>query len=152
MTEKNLELGQMLFGNPTQEYPVPREKWIENPYYELCFEILKIQHPYEINDNGSPKSEVELKWEAEEKEKYHSQFYGSTDVYDFSNDFFTIRSYYWGEDEEEMDKPNFEVPSENFRLSWYKYPFRGSYSSEKLNPKRWNDLIQKCIKSLEENK
>jgi hypothetical protein len=133
-TEKNLELGQMLFGNPTQEYPVPREKWIENPYYEL------------------PKSEVELKWEAEEKEKYHSQFYGSTDVYDFSNDFFTIRSYYWGEDEEEMDKPNFEVPSENFSLTWYKYPFRSSYSSEKLTPKRWNDLIQKCIKSLEETK
>ena len=26
----------------------------------------------------------------------------------------------------------------------------GSYSSEKLTPKRWNDLIQKCIKSLEE--
>jgi hypothetical protein len=148
-----LELGQMLFGNPTQEYPVPREKWIENPYYELCFEILKIQHPYEINDNGSPKSEVELKWEAEEKEKYHSQFYGSTDVYDFSNDFFTMRSYCWDyEDEEEASKPNFEVPSENFSLTWYKYPFRSSYSSEKLNPKRWNDLIQKCIKSLEETK
>ena len=153
MTEKNLELGQMLFGNPTQEYPVPREKWIENPYYELCFEILKIQHPYEINDNGSPKSEVELKWEAEEKEKYHSQFYGSTDVYDFSNDFFTMRSYCWDyEDEEEASKPNFEVPSENFSLTWYKYPFRSSYSSEKLNHKRWNDLIQKCIKSLEKLK
>jgi hypothetical protein len=53
-------------------------------------------------------------------------------------------------DEEEMEKPNFEVPSENFSLTWYKYPFRGSYSSEKLTPKRWNDLIQKCIKSLEE--
>ena len=147
---KELELGQMLFGNSTEEYSVPREKWIENPYYKLCFEILKIQHPYEIDDNGSPKSEVELKWEVEEKEKYHSQFYGSTDVYDFSNDFFIIRPYYWGEDEEEMDKPNFEVPSENFRLSWYKYPFRSSYASEKLTPKRWNDLVQKCIKSLEE--
>ena len=133
---------------PTQKYPVPREGWIENPYYELCFEILKIQYPYEIDDNGSSKSEEELKWEAEEKEKYHSQFYGSTDVWGFSNNFFTIRSYYWGEDEEEMDKPNFEVPSENFSLTWYKYPFRGSYSSEKLTPKRWNEIIQKCIRSM----
>jgi hypothetical protein len=49
-----------------------------------------------------------------------------------------------------MDKPNFEIPSENFRLTWYKYPFRSSYASEKLTPKRWNDLVQKCIKSLEE--
>ena len=28
--------------------------------------------------------------------------------------------------------------------------FRSSYAREKLTPKRWNDLIQKCIKSLEE--
>ena len=144
-----LELGQMLFGNATEEYSVPREKWIETPYYNLCFEISKIQHPYVVNDNFS-KSEEELKWEEEEREKYYSQFYESTEVQNFTNDFFIIRSYYWGDDEEEMDKPNFEIPSENFKLTWYKYPFRSSYSSEKLTPKRWNDLIQKCIKSLEE--
>ncbi len=70
---------------------------------------------------------------------------------DFSNDFFTIRSYYWGDDEDEMLEPNFEIPSEDFNLDWYKYPFRNSYASEELTPKRWNDLIQKCIKSLEED-
>lgn len=67
---------------------------------------------------------------------------------EFSNDFFTIRPYYWGEDEDEICKPNFEIPSENFELDWYKYPFRNSYSNEKLTPSRWNDLIQKCIASL----
>ena len=118
---KDLELGQMLFGNPTQEYPVPREKWMSGPFQILIDTIT--EKTGDKNFIYSP---------------------------DFSNDFFTIRSYYWwGEDEEEMDKPNFEVPSENFSLTWYKYPFRGSYSSEKLNPKRWNDLIQKCIKSVE---
>lgn len=120
---KNLELGQMLFGNPTEEYPVPREKWMKGP-----FEILMDAIAEKTGD----------------KDFIYSP--------DFSNDFFTIRSYYWGDDEEEMDKPNFEVPSEKFSLTWYKYPFRSSYSSEKLTPKRWNDLIQKCIKSLEENK
>ena len=78
------------------------------------------------------------------------QFYVSTEFQNFTNDFFIIRSYYWGDDEEEMDKPNFEIPSENFKLTWYKYPFRSSYSSEELTPKRWNDLIQKCIESLKE--
>jgi len=101
---KDLELGQMLFGNPTQEYPVPREDWVRGPFEILCFHILTIQQPYKTD--GSPKSQEELYWEEEQKEKYYSQFYGSTDVYDFSNDFFTIRSYYWGDDEDEMEKPN----------------------------------------------
>ena len=121
---KDLELGQMLFGNPTQEYPVPREKWMSGP-----FEILMDAIAEKTGDKNFIYSP------------------------DFSNDFFTMRSYCWDyEDEEEAIKPNFEVPSENFSLTWYKYPFRGSYSSEKLNPKRWNEIIQKCIKSLEETK
>jgi hypothetical protein len=121
---KDLELGQMLFGNPTQEYPVPREEWMSGP-----FEILMDAIAEKTGDKNFIYSP------------------------DFSNDFFTMRSYCWDyEDEEEASKPNFEVPSENFSLTWYKYPFRSSYSSEKLNHKRWNDLIQKCIKSLEENK
>jgi hypothetical protein len=122
--QKDLELGQMLFGPPiSYNNLVPRENWVEGPFSILVDAI---------------------------KEKTGDKNFGW--VYDFSNDFFTMRSYCWDcDDEEEMDKPNFEVPSENFSLSWYKYPFRGSYSSEKLNPKRWNDLIQKCIKSLEDN-
>lgn len=120
---KDLELGQMLFGNPTEEYPVPREKWVEGPF-NILVDLIKEK----TGDNN-------FGW-----------------VYDFSNDCFTMRSYCWNfEDEEEAEKPNFEIPSENFKLTWYKYPFRGSYSSEKLNPKRWNDLVQKCIKSLDEN-
>ena len=118
---KDLELGQMLFGNPTEEFPVPRQSWMSGPFQILMDAIT---------------------------EKTGEKDYGYTP--NFSNDFFTIRSYYWGDDEDEMEKPNFEIPSENFSLTWYKYPFRGSYSSEKLTPKRWNDLIQKCIKSLEE--
>ena len=26
-----MEMGQMLFGNPTEEYPVPLEKWTNGP-------------------------------------------------------------------------------------------------------------------------
>lgn len=118
----NVELGQILFGNPTQEYLVPREKWVQGPFEVLMNAIL-------------------------EKTGDKNFIYAPN----FSNDFFTIRSYYWGDDEDEMNKPNFEVPSENFKLSWYKYPFRGSYSSEKLNSVRWNFIVQKCIQSLEDS-
>jgi hypothetical protein len=87
------EIGQMLFGNPTEEYSVPREKWMGGPFQILIDAIT---------------------------EKTGEKDYGYTPH--FSNDFFTIRPYYWGDDEDE----------------------------KKLTPKRWNDLIQKCIKSLEE--
>jgi hypothetical protein len=119
---KELELGQMLFGNSTEEYSVPREKWMGGPFQILIDAI---------------------------NEKTGEKDYGYAPH--FSNDFFIIRPYYWGDEEdEEAIKPNFEIPSENFRLTWYKYPFRSSYASEKLTPKRWNSIIQKCIKSLEE--
>jgi hypothetical protein len=113
------ELGQMIFGNPTQEYKVPRESWMNGPFQILIDAIT---------------------------EKTGEKDYGYTPH--FSNDFFIMRPYYWGDEEEEMELPNFEVPSENFKLTWYKYPFRSSYASEKLTPKRWNEIIQKCIESL----
>lgn len=143
---KNLEFGQMVFGNPIQKYLVLCDEWVTGPFEILCFNIHIIKHPYKVGD--MPKSQEELEWQKEQQKEYYSQFYGLTQVGDFSNDFFTIRNYYWGDDEDEMKKPNFEIPSENFYLTWYNYPFRGSYASEKLNPKRWNDLIQKCIGSL----
>ncbi len=109
-----LELGQILFGgNLTEEYRVPREKWMGGPFQILIDAIT---------------------------EKTGEKDYGYTPH--FSNDFFTMRPYYWGDEEDEMELPNFEIPSENFRLTWYKYPFRSSYASEKLTPKRWNDLFK----------
>ena len=100
---------------------VPRESWVEGPFSILIDAIVK---------------------------KTGVKNFGYTP--DFFNDFFTIRSYYWGDDEEEINKPNFEVPSEKFELEWYKYPFRSSYANVEITPQMWNELIQKCLKSLEE--
>lgn len=116
-----IELGQMLFGNPTEEYSVPRKSWMNGPFKILIDAIRK---------------------------KLGEKDYG--DILPFSNNFFIIRPYYWGDEEDEMKLPNFEIPSKNFRLYWYKYPFRSSTANEKLTPNSWNDLIQKCIRSLEE--
>ena len=56
---KDIQRNSSIRWNFAKKYSVPREKWIETPYYNLCFEILKIQHPYVVNDNF-PKSEEEL--------------------------------------------------------------------------------------------
>lgn len=113
----------MLFGNLTETHEVPREDWVNGPFRILLEAI-------------------------EEKTGEQCEFVPGYPSH-FSNGYFTIRPYCWDfEDENEAQKPNFEIPAENFRLTWYKYPFRGSYSSEKLSPKRWNFLIQSCILSL----
>lgn len=46
-------------------------------------------------------------------------------------------------------KPNFTFKPTGFELSWYKYPFRDSYSSEKLTAKKLVDMMEVCLKSLE---
>lgn len=41
----------------------------------------------------------------------------------YSNDVFTVRAYYWGDDCGEALKPNFEY--KDFRVYWYKHSNRG---------------------------
>lgn len=41
----------------------------------------------------------------------------------YSNDTFTVRSYYWGDDEEKALLPNFEY--KDFYVFWYKHCDRG---------------------------
>lgn len=41
----------------------------------------------------------------------------------YSNDVFTVRAYYWGDDEEYMHLPNFEY--NGLKCYWYKYATRG---------------------------
>lgn len=57
--------------------------------------------------------------------KYHqemsSPFDNTGNVY--SNDVFTVRAYYWGDDWSEALKPNFRY--KDFRVYWYKHSNRG---------------------------
>lgn len=42
---------------------------------------------------------------------------------------FVVRPYYWGDDEEEAEKPNFECKELGLEIKWYKYPLRDAYSN-----------------------
>jgi hypothetical protein len=42
---------------------------------------------------------------------------------EYSNDTFTVRAYYWGEDDDLIKLPNFKY--KDFECSWYKHSMRG---------------------------
>lgn len=49
------------------------------------------------------------------------------------DDLFIIRPYWWGdEDAPEAELPNFEVPSANLSIQWYKYALRDSYANREF--------------------
>lgn len=67
------------------------------------------------------------------------------------NETFTLRPYYWGDDEEVIHLPNFVYKPDNLYISWYKYPFRGAFSSAPINEAYLKKIIRHCIISLGTN-
>lgn len=61
-----------------------------------------------------------LYWNKYQKEM-NSPFDNTGETY--SNNTFTVRAYYWGDNEEEASQPNFEY--KDFCVYWYKHNNRG---------------------------
>jgi len=45
-------------------------------------------------------------------------------------------------------KPNFHYKPTDFQIQWYKYPFRDSYTNQKITLKAFSTIIDACIDSL----
>jgi hypothetical protein len=69
---------------------------------------------------------------------------------EYSNDTFTVRAYYWGDDDERYNMPNFEY--KDLKVYWYKYLGRGmrAVADEKLTADYIETMIKECIKSIYE--
>jgi hypothetical protein len=70
------------------------------------------------------------------------------EFYGFDNEMFTIRPYYWGEDEAIKELPNFLYKPTGFEIEWYKYAFRASYMNQDLSKEQILDIFKECIKSI----
>lgn len=83
-----------------------------------------------------------------------SDFYGHTDFCQndrggFENEIFSINPYWWGEDnEKEENKANFIYKPTDFKIKWYKYPFRDSYMNQNLNIEQIKSIWRKCHESV----
>ena len=117
-----MELGNLLFGNSRGQFKLPDRDIVSSD------EWANLKEKVNINFYGIPNDE--------------SDFYG------FDNDAFTIRPYYWGEDGNMAELPNFLYKPTGFKIHWYKYPFRDSYMNQDLNREEILKIFDKCIHSI----
>lgn len=125
----SMELGNMAFGNSRGAEPVDRDLqyqfvgWMEKLGFD-CYGI---------------RQEQGADWA-------------------FENEVFRIQPYYWGDCEcKHMNacdctasKPNFQFKPTGFRLDWYKYALRDSYSSEPLTKELIDQMFSECERSMRE--
>lgn len=115
------EIGQAFFGNKWNEYTCP--EYVEALIDYLLREIDRVYH------NGHQKwredSPGELKW-------------GKLET----------KSYYWGEDENESNKPNFKHGETEIR--WYKHPGRGMSVNVDWKPTQWVNWFNKVMLTISE--
>ena len=116
-----MELGNAIFGNSRGEFEVPRKE----------FEDIFIPFMEEIG--------VGLRGYDKDPDATYATF---------DNEVFTIRPYYWGDEEEIMSLPNFVYKPTNFQIQWYKYPLRDSYMNQNISIEEFKEVIDICRKSI----
>ena len=123
--EHEMEIGNLLFGDSRGWYPVDRGK-----YQDLFSEFLTTADFNEYGFyNGSDKNHITARGGDE-------------------NDTFVINPYYWGDHDEEAEKPNFIYKPTGFKIKWYKYPLRDSYSNQCMDEDTFEDIINHCLESV----
>lgn len=116
-----MELGNIIFGNSRGEFEVPRKE----------FEDILIPFMVEIGIGYTG---------------YEGDYIETNATFD--NEVFTIRPYYWGDDDSIANLPNFVYKPTNFQIQWYKYPLRDSYMNQNITVKEFKEIIEKCKKSV----
>lgn len=127
-----MELGNLLFGNLRGTFEVPRGINEGDFVWQETF----IGFMNEIGLDGYGYIENG------ELEKYE------TDRGGFENDTFIINPYYWGEDENIKEEPNFVFKPTGLTISWYKYPLRDSYSNKEITFEELKDILKRCKESV----
>lgn len=120
---ETIEIGNLLWGHSREQYSVPRK------YQEYFGDMLE-----------------ELGFD-----RYGLPLF--TEDRTFQNDVFAVRPYWWGDDDSpEAELPNFEYYPMHFKLHWYKYPLRDSYSNLPVQKEMLEEIFEGCKKSLRKEK
>lgn len=125
-----MELGNFVFGNSRGKYPIDRENI--QPIFERFCELAKIDCYGYVYDSKSPAVKYEV-------------FNDPTNI-TIKSPTFTIRRYYWGEDENVANLPNFICGG--IEICWYKYMLRDAYSNVELTPDIVKEMLNRCLVSL----
>lgn len=65
----------------------------------------------------------------------------------WSNGTFSVRAYYWGDDEAELAAPNFKCG--DIEVRWYKWLGRSTTVNRLVTPQEVGHLLDTCLKSLD---
>lgn len=115
------ELGQMIFGQPTQVYDCP--EYIESLLRGISNELERVM------------------WNNNQKE-YNSPMDNTGEQ--FKNDTFEANAYSWND---EVDQPyNFKY--KDIEISWYKYLGRGMSVNKPITEKQAVKMFDDCIASI----
>ena len=119
------ELGQMAFGCPSSEFECPN--FIKAGLSMLADEIERVewnitQQCYDAPTNNNAESYI--------------------------TNIFEMHAYYWGNDENLMERPNFKY--NDFEVRWYKYMGRGMSMNRAINAIEFFEIIDKCLKSVQD--
>ena len=121
-TIEDMELGNLFFGSSRGTYAVePREDY-QDAFCE--FLLNNIWDVYALRTDGADNP------------------------YDFENDTFIVRAYYWGEDETIAELPNFVYKPTGLEIRWYKYPMRDAYSNQDIAIEDFKAILKSCQDSL----
>lgn len=116
---KDMELGNLIFGNSRGKYAMPRGE-----YQDVFCKFLAANgfDGYGFREGSGDET--------------------------FENETFSIRPYYWGDDEAVAALPNFTYKPKGIQISWYKYPLRDSFCSHDITVEKLKEILDECAKSL----
>ena len=117
---ETMELGNMLFGHSRGVYHIEPRMEYQSAFYEFL-------EANGFDGYGHP---------ADKSDHYE-------------NDVFIIRPYYWGDDPDIADLPNFLFKPENIWIKWYKYALRDAYSNFDLTEEKFAEILAKCCEFVE---
>ena len=120
---EKIELGNLFFGNSRGEFPVNRD-WQD--------EFVKALNEMNICCDGSYDLDNEF------TTKYNG----------FENEVFSTFPYYWGDDEELCEKPNFIYKPTGYSIQWYKYALRDSYANQDITFEQLKEILEACKASV----
>ena len=155
----SMEIGNLLFGNSRGEIPLERHdreaERLGNLLYELGLNCYGQQGEdlYRLTKEG--KIPEDPSWLVERPEGDDQR---RIDVVDPNTGdvLMTVRSYWWGdydtpENRANADKPNLEVPGLGFKMDWYKYYGRDSYTNTPLDTKTLDSIMEILRPALDES-
>lgn len=115
------ELGQAMFGQPTQQYECP--EWLEAYLWHIDKEIDRVM--WNIN-----------------QEEWDSPFANTGNSY--KNDVFEVEAYSWDDSEDQ----SYNFKWHDIEISWYKYCGRGMSVNKKVTFKEGHQMLNECLKSI----